>query len=353
MQTVERHGKVDYLHHFYPVEMMALTNIGETYSPIREPFFLIAFTVPVWLAICSLIVLFTFLKLLDVKFSPPPTSYTPLPPSAHLLQKIGHFLLKSKILFRLRKATMSAASRMIGQASDEIVGERRTTRQRLLNFVITLCGLFLILTYEAAMTANLVRSTNRSDFSSIDDIINCRISSQDVCIPGGGAVESIWETSIKRKILENNCAFGGEPKEKPRGYDDIIKKAHNNSCRFIFVDSFTAADARRGQYCRQVVITGEPAFSGSGVSFIMPKNSKYSSVLSDATLKLVEGGLMNELSEYTKMDVCAQGDDSGNISFPMVAIFFLAALFAGFLLLIFSGWNRSREDRDMEDDDMI
>lgn len=42
--------------------------------------------------------------------------------------------------------------RMIGQTTESIEGEHNSTRQRVLNFIIIICGLFLILTYEATMT---------------------------------------------------------------------------------------------------------------------------------------------------------------------------------------------------------
>lgn len=119
---------------------------------------------------------------------------------------------------------------MIGQSTNEIRGDYGSTRQWTLNFVIVLCGLFLVLAYEATMTyvshitcgvsfdngksplfailtiaipivrsALLVQEKIFSPFRSIEDVKNCYIPAEDVCIPQGGAVEEYWNNAVATK----------------------------------------------------------------------------------------------------------------------------------------------------------
>lgn len=48
-----------------------------------------------------------------------------------------------------------------------------------------------------------------SDFRHIDDFKTCRIPPQDVCIPGGGAIESYWKNSIATRCVPKIFADTG------------------------------------------------------------------------------------------------------------------------------------------------
>lgn len=103
----ERNGLVQFVQPFLSDPHRVATHVDYTHSKQRSTFFLTAFSFRVWIAVLSLIVLFTFLKMLDRRFSPPDQSYTPLSRDSSTFRRLRHYLLKSKVLFRLRKALMS------------------------------------------------------------------------------------------------------------------------------------------------------------------------------------------------------------------------------------------------------
>lgn len=197
MITKERFGLVEFLPTFAQVDMYALVHVSNTYTPMGYAFFLTTFTGPVWCAIACLAVMFTVVKVVDPDFHPPHRHHQPIPSSVCFFTKAKYFLLRNPFLYRVRMAVESTLMQLIGQSGADDNGKgKSTTRQWVLKFVILLCGLFLVLVYEASMTASLVQERGRSDFQSIEDIKACRISSKDVCIPRGGAVQSVWENSV-------------------------------------------------------------------------------------------------------------------------------------------------------------
>lgn len=76
--------------------------------------FLTAFSNLVWACIATPFVIFTFIKLLDRRFAPPDPSFTPLPSTVSRSGRLKHFLLKSRILFRLRSAVQDTCT-FLGQ----------------------------------------------------------------------------------------------------------------------------------------------------------------------------------------------------------------------------------------------
>ncbi|CDF33338.1 unnamed protein product [Chondrus crispus] len=90
--------------------------------------------------------------MLDRRFVPPDESYQPLPRTSSRVRRMKHYLLKSRIPYRLRKALQSTMSRMVGQGGYDPIEGKTSSRQWVLNLLIALCSLFLILTYESAMT---------------------------------------------------------------------------------------------------------------------------------------------------------------------------------------------------------
>lgn len=107
----ERLGRVDYLPTFISDTYRVLTHVDNTAASTGDAFFLTAFGVSVWICISSLMVIFTFLKLLDRRFAPPDDSFQPLSKRDYSrFRRYRHFLLKSKILFRLRRAVQSTST---------------------------------------------------------------------------------------------------------------------------------------------------------------------------------------------------------------------------------------------------
>lgn len=147
----ERHPLVDFVFPFLYDHYRVMTHFKNTGIASQGTFFLTSFTRLVWAAIFSIIVLFALLKMMDRRFAPPDHTYTP-PANQTGYQRFKYYILKSRILYRLRKAFMDASSNIIGMSSGVQRSRGNSTRQWVINFVITLFGLVLILSYEAKMT---------------------------------------------------------------------------------------------------------------------------------------------------------------------------------------------------------
>lgn len=107
MLNRERQGRVDFLPPFVIDGYEVLVHVDSTSSSTGGAFFLTAFSISVWGSVLTLCVVFTFLKLLDRRFAPPDHSFTPLPATESRARRLKHFLLKSQIPLRLRKAVES------------------------------------------------------------------------------------------------------------------------------------------------------------------------------------------------------------------------------------------------------
>lgn len=106
MLRKERLPLVDYLPPFLRDDLHAVVHINNTFSTSKV-FFLTVFTVPLWLCMIGLIAAFSFVKLIDRRFEYPSPSFTPLQPPHCRYHRWKHFLLKSEMLYRLRKASQS------------------------------------------------------------------------------------------------------------------------------------------------------------------------------------------------------------------------------------------------------
>lgn len=98
---------MDFVEEFSNSDYCVITHIDNTSTTTGGAFFLTSFSLTVWIGILGLAATFTFLKLLDQRFSPPENSYEPLSRSENRFRRWRHFVLRSKIPFRLRKATES------------------------------------------------------------------------------------------------------------------------------------------------------------------------------------------------------------------------------------------------------
>lgn len=103
-------GRADFPADFAADNYRVITHVDNTAKSTGNAFFLTSFSLGVWLAILSLVILFTFLKLLDRRFAPPDENYIPLSRSEKWFQRKKHFLLKSRLFFRLRKAIESTGA---------------------------------------------------------------------------------------------------------------------------------------------------------------------------------------------------------------------------------------------------
>lgn len=182
-KSSSRFGMVDF------VEPMAFSGnaIAESSPPTYPMFFVLAFTTHVWIFLCLLLLLFVCIKLLDKRFVPPVVARDEQTHHSSIIRKFVQFVCNSQRLYRIQQAVQSVrkfsgflffntclrsfklinmkltmcidmgvflllVGRMVGMASKPYEGEMHSTRQWLLNFIITLTGLFLFLIYEATMT---------------------------------------------------------------------------------------------------------------------------------------------------------------------------------------------------------
>lgn len=103
----DRIHRVDFVQPFVFDPYRALTHIDNLNSTAGDAFFLTTFSVSVWASIVALVVIFTFLKMLDRRFAPADDSFIPLSWKYSRFERMKHYLLKSRILYRLRRAMQS------------------------------------------------------------------------------------------------------------------------------------------------------------------------------------------------------------------------------------------------------
>lgn len=90
---------------------------------------------------------------------------------------------------------MDIVNNLLGTGDADVEEDGNSMTQWLLNLTIGICGLFLILSYEASVTALLVED-GISDFRTLDDLKSCRIGANEVCLARGDVLESVWKNTI-------------------------------------------------------------------------------------------------------------------------------------------------------------
>lgn len=109
--------------------------------------------------------------------------------------------------------------------------------------------------------------------------------------------------------------------------------AANKTCKYVFLDYLTGFQALSGAHCKNLVRTGQPAFPDSAGSFILPKNSKYTSIVAQATVALREEGFLTGLGGFEKRHpVCLHCKRA--VGLPMLAVFFFWGYVFCVLLLL-------------------
>lgn len=160
-----------------------------------------AFSNQVWGAIFSLGILIVLLTLFDRNFAPAPRA---MEPSADLtaLQRAQHFLLKTKLLYRIRQAVFNMLMHMVALSSDEAtpVNYKQRTRQRVINLMSILIGFFLITVFQASVTVQVLIASPVSIFESIEDVKSCKIPSDRICVSQGGASAQFWKQAIEGPV---------------------------------------------------------------------------------------------------------------------------------------------------------
>lgn len=178
------------------------------------------------------------------------------------------------------------------------------------------------------MTASLVEEALVSKFRTIEDLRNCRINMSDVCIPAGGAIESIWNTS-----LASSPCHGSQLPRIIASHDKAIQEVAKKKCRYLVIDSITGHDAITRKYCGKLFFTGEALYTG-GISSLVSRNFSYYEEFADATMTMLQEGARRSVDELSeRQDVCKVGAIP-IIPFRRLKGFFVLVLSACLLFLI-------------------
>ncbi|CAN8065758.1 unnamed protein product [Agarophyton chilense] len=161
-----------------------------------------------------------------------------------LLLRYRHYLLKNPTLYRLRKALQSTMMKMLMLSDENIVNDGNTTRQWIVNLILTTTALFLVLSYEASMTASLVQESIEAQFESTADLLYCRMDPSDICLLKGGALEKYWEKSI----AIDKCHFENPPKYF-FSYQSLFEAVDNHQCKYAVIIESAVTSMIRNRYC--------------------------------------------------------------------------------------------------------
>lgn len=191
-----RYLKVDYVS---PLSADRFRVVTRT-SSVREAnaknvFFIQAFSLQVWGAIASLAVLHMFVTLFDRNFARPPRDCFRNWEELSFWQRQRHLLMKTKLLYRIRRAFFNTTLNFIGQTSNDR-SPKTGTKQTVMNLVGLLFGVFLLTIYQASVTLQVLVEIPVSPFASINDFKSCKIEADRVCIAGNGAAENFWNEAI-------------------------------------------------------------------------------------------------------------------------------------------------------------
>ncbi|PXF43253.1 Glutamate receptor 1 [Gracilariopsis chorda] len=341
-QNHHRFRRVDFLPPFVTDGYEVVFHISNSEVSGRRMFFITTFDRLAWVSIFGLMLLFSAIKFFDRKFCPI-DSFEALEETNPRIQRFVHVLMKYPTLYRFRRALQSTFSRMILLPDSDVVENQTANRQWVLNTVISVSGLFLILSYEASMTASLVQETVSAGFQSIQDFQTCRISPAEVCLPGGGALEMFWNTSIAIEV----CHKQRQP-FFASSYDELFHAVDNRTCKYGLLLESTANAAINSKYCGKLLAAEKPIYSG-GLAMVLPKNSNLTDVMSYATLKITNEVATPGIEQYfASIPKCSINPET-TLNFRKLRLFFGIALCTGAFLLLLriinNVWNQAIERR--------
>ncbi|PXF43246.1 hypothetical protein BWQ96_07019 [Gracilariopsis chorda] len=316
-QNQFRYGKVDFLPPFVHDRYRVATHVSNTDASGEMPFFLKTFDSLSWITIVALTCIFTLLKLLDSRFAVA-EPYTPLS-GVSRIRRCLHFLWKHPRLYRLRKAGQSSVTRLMLQPDNEVVDNGKSTRQWFLNLVIGICALFLVLSFEASMTASLVQEKITSTYESPEDFRSCKIPPSDVCALRGGALEMFWNTNI----ATSNC-HNGNPIQYLSTYEEIYDGLASGKCKFSICLESVITTQIRTQSCGQLVLLEEPLYT-SGLSMVVPKGSNLTEAMSKATMTLLLSQPSSFLESFLRKWPKCTKKVASTLTFRKLKLFFILA----------------------------
>lgn len=164
-------------------------------SNAKNVFFIQAFSWQVWVAIAMLGIYHIFVTLFDRNFARPTRNTVENWDELSFWQRTRHALMKTTLLYRIRRGFFNTALNFIGQTSNDN-SPKTGTKQTVMNLIGLLFGVFLLTIYQSSVTVQVLVETPTSPFQSVADFKSCRIEADRVCISAGGAAERFWAEAI-------------------------------------------------------------------------------------------------------------------------------------------------------------
>lgn len=329
--TAERFKHVRFLPSYVRTDISALVHRDNIFQTNSGAFFVQTFRPMAWVLIFLLLFTFTLLRFLDRRFLQAENEVIPDLTGKGFFSRARRVLLKTQELRRLRYALYHSLQDMIGRSSTTPVMGGNSTRQWVLGIGISLCGLFIILAYEAVVTSVFVQKSVQSGLRTIEDIRQCRIPPRHICMVENAVVESFWNNTIE-SYVQQSCANDEKPLFAP-SFSAAVEMVATGKCKFL-LEGPAVLDASTGKYCNVLLSTGKKLYS-SGDSFILPMNSSLYKPLALETLNLRETGKLMSVEDFLKKRGECPWIESTSLGLKTLCPFFIAAFsFCGIMLAI-------------------
>lgn len=117
-------------------------------------------------------------------------------------------------------------------------------------------------------------------------------------------------------------------------YDTGVKLLNNKTCKYMLASLSSGMDMAEGAFCGRMILTGEPLSRG-GSSFLLPRGSRLTRIMSIATLNMQTSGRISSLEEYYKeKHRQCESNIHSSLTLPKLKIFFISAFSACFLIFL-------------------
>lgn len=218
---------------------------------------------------------------------------------------------------------------------------RHYRRWQCFSLLAMMVGLLFVIIYEAAIVVKLFERKPSSRFNSLADLKNCNVDASKVCLSAGGAVQDFWAETIEK--ARKSCRKRSFKDDQPT----LIKPANgldsytiglertadpaDDGCEFFMGSTSLVTRAANTKFCGKLAVVGEPFYPLSS-GFVAPKNSNFTKILDETTLRLQQENKLANVVE--KGQVCNSSSNSGTIgkeARPVFYILFLVLL--GFVVL--------------------
>lgn len=222
---------------------------------------------------------------------------------------------------------------------------RRTGVHRMMwNMLGVTAGVFLLLVFGAAVTVHLLENKRESRFRTLDDVKSCIIHPHTVAYQAGGASEELWNNAMENS---KSCKKSPRPAnyKLPKNIEEGLRQLDEKKVSFFFtLEGAIVSEWQRR--CPKYSVVGEPFF-GTGIGFIVPKNSPYKMPLSWTTRVLREHDAFPSARTIAMRTPC---NDTNAAKITHVRLRFFFIVFYGVALYlicaqIYIRWGRGWLDR--------